>query len=173
MKEFITGGTCADRTPLFAINPALCDPKQCPPASDIAPCTCAVSTLSPVYLSLTCVDTNRTDDAIQSFITSGNVSAIAAFVDTVDFTNNSLSQAPTGLISTFPAVVSVTLAGNKITSLADGVLNAMQNVVLIDVSRNEISAIAVGALPPAGENKLIHFSIRLLKSDDSAISYLI
>ena len=58
---------------------------------------------------------------------------------------------PTGLVSTFPALVSVTLAGNKITSLANGDLSAMQNVVLVDVSRNEISAIAVGALPPAGE----------------------
>ena len=151
MTQFITGGTCADKTPFAAVNPTLCDPKQCPPASDIAPCTCAVSTLSPVYLSLTCVDTNRTDDAIESFITSGNVSAIAAFVDTVNFANNSLSQVPTGLVSTFPALVSVTLAGNKITSLANGDLNAMQNVVLVDVSRNEISAIAVGALPPAGE----------------------
>ena len=82
---------------------------------------------------------------------TGNVSAIAAFVDTIDFANNTLTKVPKGLLSSLPALVSVTLAGNKITSLADGDLNAMQNVVLVDVSRNEISAIAVGALPPAGE----------------------
>ena len=54
---------------------------------------------------------------------------------------------PKGLVSTFPAVVSVTLAGNKMTSLANGDLSAMKNVVLVDVSRNEIQTIASGSLP--------------------------
>ena len=140
LKQYITGGTCADSTPFSSIPP-------CPPASYIAPCSCQVSNISPCHLSLTCANTNQDNDAIQSFITSGNVSAIAALVDSVDFSNNSLTKVPTGLVSTFPAVVSVTLSGNKITSLVNGDLSDMKNVVLVDVSRNEIQTIASGSLP--------------------------
>jgi len=144
VTQYITGGTCSDATPFSSIDPIPC---YCPTAASIDPCTCGSSSLNSSHVSLKCVGANRNDDQISSFITSGISAAAAALVDSIDFSNNNLTKVPSGLLSTFPALVSVILAGNKLTSLAKDDLSAMKSTVLVDLSRNQIDTIAAGSLP--------------------------
>ena len=83
-------------------------------------------------------------------------------VDVLNLSGNKFTRIPAGLTQ-FEQLINVNLSSNAITAVNAGDLNVSSAVTHVDISSNAITAISANSLP-RNFHKLIHFFIRLLKS---------